>query len=110
DNDPETIRDFIRFADEALGRNVVEAKDTPGFIANRIGMFWLLCAMEEAKKERLPIETADAVMDGAFGFPRTGVFGLADLIGLPLIPDIVSSICKFLPPEDAICRLKDGLA
>ena len=109
DNNLDVIAEFARFADEKLGRSVVLAQDSAGFIANRIGMFWLLCAIEEAKKQGINITTADAIMNGAFGFPKTGVFALADLIGLKLIPDIADSMCRFLPKEDSFCRLVDGL-
>lgn len=109
DNEPQAIQAFKEFADRDLGKNVIRAKDTPGFIANRIGMFWLLCAMEEAEKEGISIETADAVMNGAFGFPKTGIFALADLIGLKLIPEIAKSMRKLLPEDDAFCQLEGGL-
>ncbi len=109
DNAPEALAALTRFADEKLGRNVIPASDSPGFIANRIGFFWLLCAMEESRKENVEMAMADAVMNGAFGFPKTGVFGLADLIGLTLIPEIARSMRRLLPPDDAFCQLTAGL-
>lgn len=105
-NNTNAIASFTRFADRNLGRNVIFVKDTLGFIANRIGVFWLLCAMEEARKEGLDMKTADAVMNGAFGFPKTGIFALADLIGLKLISEISESICRFLSKEDPFCQLE----
>ncbi len=109
DNDPRAIKLLTGFADRMLGRNVIPAKDTPGFIGNRIGIFWMLCAFEEAKRKNIPIEVADAVLNGAFGFPRTGVFALADLIGLRLIPEMARSLCALLPGNDAFCQFKEGL-
>ncbi len=109
-NDEEDIVRLARFADRRLGRNVVETRDSAGFIANRIGLFWLLAAMEEAQKEGLAVEAADSIMDGAFGFPKTGVFALADLIGLKMIPDIVKSMRRYLPREDEFFKLEAGLA
>ncbi len=92
------VRDF---ADAALGKGVVACKDTPGFIGNRIGTFWLQCAFVEAMDQGLTIEEADAVMGRPIGVPKTGVFALLDLVGLDLMPLILSSMAKALPQEDA---------
>ena len=56
-------------------------KDTPGFIANRIGCYWMQAAFSAAFEIGLPVEEADAVMGRPLGIPKTGVFGLADLVG-----------------------------
>ncbi|MCB1742598.1 MAG: enoyl-CoA hydratase/isomerase family protein, partial [Gammaproteobacteria bacterium] len=76
--------------------------DTPGFIANRIGVFWLQCAVAEAIALRIPIEEADAVLGAPAGAPRTGVFGLLDLVGLDLMPHVVASLDATLPADDPI--------
>jgi len=88
------------FADRALGKTVVPAKDTPGFIANRIGSFWLQAAFKEAFNSGLPIEEADLVLGPPLGIPRTGVFGLADLVGIDLLPHVAASLRAALPPDD----------
>ena len=54
-----------------LGKTVIDCRDTPGFIANRIGCFWMAHAALEAKRRGLTIEEADAA-NAAFGVPRTG--------------------------------------
>jgi len=110
ENNSEEVVRLQRFADQHLGRTVIEVRDTPGFIANRIGIFWLLTAMEEAQKENIAIDTADNLMNGSFGFPKTGIFGLADFIGLNTIPAIVNSMSHNLPKEDELFQLKTGLA
>ena len=56
-------------------------KDTPGFIANRIGSMWIQAAIQAAFDLGLSVEEADAIMGRPFGMPRTGVFGLLDLVG-----------------------------
>jgi 3-hydroxyacyl-CoA dehydrogenase len=91
------IRDF---ADAALGKGVVDCKDTPGFIANRIGIFWLQCAVTEAIATGLTVEEADAVLGRPVGIPKTGVFGLLDLVGIDLMPHTLASMAKALPPTD----------
>lgn len=87
--------------DAILGKTVVNCRDTPGFIANRIGCFWIAVGIIEAKKIGLTMEEADAVM-AALGIPKTGVFGLMDLIGLDLVPDVWGSLMSLLPKDDAI--------
>ncbi|SJM91778.1 3-hydroxyacyl-CoA dehydrogenase [Crenothrix polyspora] len=98
---PELISTVQHFADIALGKNCVLCKDTPGFIANRIGIFWLQCGILEAIELGLTVEQADNIIAAPFGIPKTGIFGLLDLIGLDLIPPILSSMTRALPAEDA---------
>ncbi|MBT5107695.1 MAG: 3-hydroxyacyl-CoA dehydrogenase/enoyl-CoA hydratase family protein [Rhodospirillaceae bacterium] len=102
---PDTLGDVtsaIRdFADKSLGKSVVDCKDTPGFIANRIGTFWLQCAVVEAIDGKVDVETADAAIGRPVGIPNTGVFGLLDLVGLDLMPHVLASMEGALPAGDA---------
>jgi len=97
---PELVAAVSRFADIHLGKESVSCKDTPGFIGNRIGIYWLQCGLLEAIKLGLTVEQADAAMT-VFGIPKTGVFGLLDLVGLDLIPHILGSMERALAKEDA---------
>ncbi|MFT3971544.1 MAG: 3-hydroxyacyl-CoA dehydrogenase NAD-binding domain-containing protein [Micropruina sp.] len=90
--------------DHQLGKTVLRCRDTPGFLANRIGNFWMAVASAEALAGDVDIETADAVMTRAFGTPRTGVFGLFDLVGINLVPSIWTSFLRLLPADDAYHR------
>ena len=99
---PELVERLREFADRRLGKGVVECKDTPGFIANRIGVYWLQCAVIEAMRAGLSVEQADAALGPAVGIPKTGVFGLVDLVGLDLMPHVVASMDALLPPDDAL--------
>ncbi|HUY69283.1 MAG TPA: 3-hydroxyacyl-CoA dehydrogenase/enoyl-CoA hydratase family protein [Alphaproteobacteria bacterium] len=92
------IRDF---GDRRLGKGVVPCKDTPGFIANRLGVFFLQCAVNAAFDLGLTVEEADAVFSKPVGMPKTGVFGLLDLIGIDLMPLIAKSFMETLPADDA---------
>lgn len=98
---PEALAALRQFGDRMLGKEVVAAKDTPGFIANRIGIYWSASAMEGAIDQGLTIEEADAVVGKPMGVPKTGIFGLADLTGIDLGPHVVASMLKLLPPSDA---------
>jgi 3-hydroxyacyl-CoA dehydrogenase len=88
-------------ADQALGKTVIPCKDRPGFIANRIGGQWMQAAINHAFDLGLSIEEADAVMGAPIGVPKTGVFGLLDLVGIDLMPHIAASMKASLPPDDA---------
>jgi 3-hydroxyacyl-CoA dehydrogenase len=102
---PQTRQDLIsavtQFADIHLGKGCVNCKDTPGFIGNRIGIYWLQCGLLEAFDLDLSIEAADTVISMPFGIPKTGIFGLLDLVGLDLIPHILAGMKQALPPDDA---------
>ena len=80
------------FADISLGESIVACMDSPGFIANRLGVYWLQVGVIEAIDAGLDVEEDDAVVGTSFGLPRTGVFGLIDLIGLELMPHINASL------------------
>ncbi len=89
------------FADIHLGKSVIACKDRPGFIGNRLGVYWLQTAVAEAMAAGLTVEEADAIIGKPMGIPKTGVFGLLDLVGLDLMPHINASMTALLPKEDA---------
>ena len=89
-----------RFCDVAMGKSVVRCKDSPGFIANRLGVFWMTGAVTETLAHDLTVEEADAVLGRPFGVPKTGVFGLIDLVGLDLMPHVSASMAGTLPQSD----------
>lgn len=95
------MQSLADFNDRKLGKGVVQCQDTPGFLGNRVGVFALQVGIDEATKLALPIETADALMGRPFGIPKTGVFGLYDLIGIDLMADVVRSLRGILPADDA---------
>ncbi len=97
DEATEQVREFC---DRALGKGVVDCKDTPGFIGNRIGVYWLQCAVLEAMHQGLTVEEADAVAGRPLGIPKTGVFGLMDLVGIDLMPHIMASMDSLLGADD----------
>ncbi len=101
----EVISAVSQFADVKLGKAVVKAKDTPGFIANRIGVFWIQCAVNAAREFRLTVEEADAVMGKPIGVPKSGVFDLLDIVGLDLQPHVDASLRFALPKTDAYVQM-----
>jgi len=99
-NDEKKINFLKNFCEESLGKGVILCKDTPGFLGNRVGVYAMQVAMTEAIKMKLNIEEADAVFGRPMGIPKTGVFGLYDLIGIDLMGDVLKSFLKELPKSD----------
>jgi len=99
--DPKAAQRIMDFADIRLGKTNVVCKDTPGFIANRIGNLWIIAAQNEAIEMGLDVEEADAIMGKPFGIPGSGIFGLLDLVGIDLVPMAVRSLQQALPTSDA---------
>ncbi len=97
---PEAVASVSHFADVMLGKSVVRCKDRPGFIANRLGVYWLQTAVTEAFRSGLDIEEVDAIIGKPMGVPKTGVFGLLDLVGLDLMPHINASLAAALSKDD----------
>lgn len=97
---PDALRLVSDFADHRLGKSVVPCKDTPGFLANRIGCLWMLTAVRYALELGLTVEDADAVIGKPFGIPATGIFGLTDLVGIDLMPKVWASFADTLPAND----------
>lgn len=99
--DPALADRVADFADRRLGKSVVRAKDRPGFIANRLGTLWVQLGIVTAIDLGLTVEEADAVIGRPFGIPKTGIFGLVDLVGLDLMPHVSASLRGLLPEGDA---------
>lgn len=91
---------IINFCDINLGKSVIKTKDTPGFIGNRIGIFWIERASIEALNLELTVEEADIIIKNIFNVPKSGVFGLIDIVGLDLMPLVVDSLLQNIPKTD----------
>jgi 3-hydroxyacyl-CoA dehydrogenase len=97
---PEAVAAIVDFGDRVLGKTIIPCRDTPGFIANRIGGRWMQAAINRAFDLGLTVEEADALMGRPIGVPKTGVFGLLDLVGIDLMPQIAASMQATLPADD----------
>ena len=95
---PETDRAMLdsvaHFADTRLGKGVVLAKDTPNFIANRIGTFSVLNVMRLMQEMDLTVEEVDALTGSIVGWPRSATFRTIDLVGLDILGHVVSNMAK----------------
>jgi 3-hydroxyacyl-CoA dehydrogenase len=100
DTDAGVIDLLAEFCEQRLGKGVVSCRDTPGFLANRVGVFAIQCALQAAFELGLTPLEADAIFGRPMGIPKTGVFGLYDLIGIDLMSDVVQSLVNILPDSD----------
>jgi 3-hydroxyacyl-CoA dehydrogenase len=100
DTDAAVIDELANFCEQQLGKGVVPCRDTPGFLGNRVGVFTIQCALQAAIDMDLTPLEADAIFGRPMGIPKTGVFGLYDLIGIDLMSDVVQSLVNILPADD----------
>lgn len=97
--DPAIVASLSRFLEQEVARRVVVAKDTPGFIANRFGMWCMYHAVHVAERLALSIEETDEITGPLIGRPRSGSFRLNDLVGLDIMEDIARNL-KARCPDD----------
>ncbi len=93
ETDAELVRAFAAFADQMLGKQIVFAHDTPNFIANRMGMMVMFRTAELMQEQGLSVEEIDALTGPAIGWPRTGTFRLADMVGI----DVMAHVARNFP-------------
>jgi 3-hydroxyacyl-CoA dehydrogenase len=99
---PEVLRALEDFCDRRLGKGVVVAKDTPNFIANRIGTFSILNVLRLMTELDMTIEEVDACTGPAVGWPKSATFRTADLVGLDVLVHVVRNIYENAPDDE--CR------
>ncbi len=107
DSDPSLVEAVANFADIHLGKGVVRAKDTPNFIANRIGTFSVLNVMRLMQELDLTIEEVDALTGPALGWPRSATFRTLDLVGLDILGHVVRNMTENVRDERADLKLPD---
>jgi 3-hydroxyacyl-CoA dehydrogenase len=96
--DPAVVASFTAFADRSLGKQVVLANDTPNFIANRIGISVMFSAAALMQEQGLSVEEVDALTGQAIGWPRTGTFRLADLVGIDILAHVAANFPQGIRP------------
>lgn len=99
DTDPAAVEAMSKFLEDRVARRVVVAKDTPGFIANRYGMWCMYHAIHVAEKLHLSIEQVDAITGPFLGRPRSGSFRLNDIVGLDIMEDIARNLKERCPHD-----------
>jgi 3-hydroxyacyl-CoA dehydrogenase len=102
---PKTSSDVVEilreFCDRRLGKGVVVAKDTPNFIANRIGTFSMLNALRLMGTLGMTVEEVDACTGPAVGWPKSATFRTADIVGLDVLVHVVKNIYETAPNDES---------
>jgi len=102
---PKTLPDVLAALDEVcdvtLGKGVVVAKDTPNFIANRIGTFSILHALQQMQALGMSVEDVDACTGPAVGWPNSATFRTLDIVGLDVIVHVIRNIYETAPDDES---------
>src|SRR5256712_11142927 len=98
---PEVVELLSEFCDRRLGKGVVVAKDTPNFIANRIGTVSMLNALRLMGSLGMTVEEVDACTGPAVGWPKSATFRTADIVGLDVLVHVVKNIYETAPNDES---------
>jgi len=107
ETDREALEAVAQFGDLHLGKGIVYAKDTPNFIANRIGTFSVLNVMRLMQELDLSTEEVDALTGQAVGWPKSATFRTIDLVGLDILGHVVGNMTKSAGDERSDLSLPD---
>lgn len=105
DSDPAAVEFISRFCDEWLGKGIVLAKDTPNFIANRIGTFSVMNVMRLMQEMGLSIEEVDALTGTSVGWPKSATFRTIDMVGLDVLGHVVRNMTENVHDERSDLKL-----
>jgi 3-hydroxyacyl-CoA dehydrogenase len=97
---PEVVGAISRFGEIVLGKGIVIAKDTPNFIANRIGIFITLRALRLGQEDGYSIEEIDLLTGPAMGLPKSATFRTMDIVGLDVMAHVVRNLWEALPNDE----------
>ena len=107
ESDPALVSAFATFGDRVLGKQVVFANDTPNFIGNRIGVAVMFTAATLMLQQGLTTEEVDALTGPALGFPRTGTFRLADMVGIDILAHVAANFPQGVTPGGFAEKLQE---
>jgi 3-hydroxyacyl-CoA dehydrogenase len=100
DTDPELMQFMHEFATEVLGKGVVICKDTPNFIANRIGVYASLSTIYRALNEGYTVNEVDTILGPSMGRPKSAVFRTGDLSGLDTLAHVADNLYENAPGDE----------
>jgi 3-hydroxyacyl-CoA dehydrogenase len=101
ETDPDVVAFVEAFARTRLGKGIVPAKDTPNFIANRVGVHAMMVTLEVMQEMGLTVEEVDALTGPALGRPKTATFRLADLVGLDTFVHVANNVYENAPDDES---------
>jgi 3-hydroxyacyl-CoA dehydrogenase len=99
--DPAVVNFLMRYGDLYLGKTTVLAKDTPAFIANRVGVFGMMSIMNTMEKLQLSIDEIDALTGPVIGRPKSATFRTADVVGIDTLVKVAKGVAESCPDDEA---------
>ncbi len=102
DTNPEVVDFFMHYGDVILGKQTVLCKDTPAFIANRVGVYAMAKIYQLTLESGLSIDTVDSLTGPAIGRPKTGTFRLGDLVGMDTAVHVINGMRQNCPDDEQI--------
>jgi 3-hydroxyacyl-CoA dehydrogenase len=100
DTDPELLQFLRQFGSEKLGKGIVICKDTPNFIANRLGVYGFLSTIQRALAENYTVSEVDTILGTNMGRPKSAVFRTADLSGLDTLMHVANNLYQNAPSDE----------
>lgn len=99
--DPEVVDFLMRYGDLTLGKTTVLCKDTPAFIANRVGVFGMMAIMNAMEKLQLNVDEIDALTGPVVGRPKSATFRTADVVGIDTLVKVAKGVADNCPADEA---------
>ena len=99
--DPDIVDFLMQYGDLYLGKRTVLCKDTPAFIANRIGVFGMMAIMNVKEKLQLSIDEIDALTGPIIGRPKSATFRTADVVGIDTLVKVANGVAENCPDDEA---------
>ncbi|MBM4389387.1 MAG: 3-hydroxyacyl-CoA dehydrogenase family protein, partial [Deltaproteobacteria bacterium] len=100
ETDSEVVDSLVDFGRNVLGKGIVYGKDTPNFVANRIGVYGLMKAIQVMVEDGLTVEEIDAIAGPPMGRPKSAAFKTCDLVGLDTFAHVAKNVYDNLPDDD----------
>src|SRR6187399_935753 len=104
--DPEVVDFLMHYGDLTLGKTTVLCKDTPAFIANRVGVFGMMAIMNAMEKLQLNVDEIDALTGPVVGRPKSATFRTADVVGIDTLVKVAKGVADNCPDDEAIDNFK----
>lgn len=101
DTDPEVVDFLMHYGDLTLGKTTVLCKDTPAFIANRVGVFGMMAIMNAMEKLQLNVDEIDALTGPVVGRPKSATFRTADVVGIDTLVKVAKGVADNCPNDEA---------
>ena len=101
ETDPEIIDFLMHYGDRYLGKTTVLCKDTPAFIANRVGIYAILKVVEAMQKLNLNVDQVDKLTGPIIGRPKSATFRTSDVVGLDTLVNVANGLYQGLPDDEA---------